>query len=178
VAFIRNLVPILALALLGATYSTVVASTLMFGFTRFMYPSFSAIHCLLFGSIISSTDPVSVLGMVRYVFLECCTYSQLPPTVDRNLYMMIFGESALNDAVSIILYRFFSSLAADPEYATSGVSPRLLAQSFATSIFIFIGSSVVGVGTALVFAKITKHIKAPEAPSTYRFSVAFINASL
>lgn len=56
----------------------------------------------VFGALISSTDPVTVLSL-------------LPEDVDKRLYMFIFGESALNDAVAIILYRFFVGLQADAD---------------------------------------------------------------
>uniref|UniRef100_A0A7I4EK79 Cation/H+ exchanger transmembrane domain-containing protein n=1 Tax=Physcomitrium patens TaxID=3218 RepID=A0A7I4EK79_PHYPA len=47
----------------------------------------------IFGSIISATDPVSVLA----VFQELGT--------DVNLYALVLGESVLNDAVAVSLYR-------------------------------------------------------------------------
>jgi sodium/hydrogen exchanger 8 len=50
-------------------------------------------EAMVFGAMISSTDPVTVLSL-------------LPEGVDHRLYMLIFGESALNDAVSMILYEF------------------------------------------------------------------------
>ena len=51
----------------------------------------SFIDCLLFGAIISATDPVTVLA----VFKEL--------KVDVNLDALLFGESVLNDAVAIVL---------------------------------------------------------------------------
>jgi NhaP-type Na+/H+ or K+/H+ antiporter len=48
-------------------------------------------ECLLFGSIISATDPVTTLA----IFSE--------QNLDMNLYSLVFGESVLNDAVSIII---------------------------------------------------------------------------
>ncbi|OAE27685.1 hypothetical protein AXG93_1080s1010 [Marchantia polymorpha subsp. ruderalis] len=48
---------------------------------------------LIFGSLISATDPVTVLG----IFQELGS--------DVNLYALVFGESVLNDAVAISLYR-------------------------------------------------------------------------
>uniref|UniRef100_A0A3Q3NLQ7 Cation/H+ exchanger transmembrane domain-containing protein n=1 Tax=Labrus bergylta TaxID=56723 RepID=A0A3Q3NLQ7_9LABR len=47
--------------------------------------------CLLFGAIMSATDPVSVL----------CLLSELH--VDPDLHTLLFGESVLNDAVAIVL---------------------------------------------------------------------------
>lgn len=55
--------------------------------------TFTFIDCLLFGALISATDPVTVLAI----------FSDLH--VDVNLYALVFGESVLNDAVAIVLSR-------------------------------------------------------------------------
>ena len=52
---------------------------------------FGYVDCLLFGAIISATDPVTVLA----VFKEL--------KVDVDLDALMFGESVLNDAVAIVL---------------------------------------------------------------------------
>ncbi len=114
----------------------------MYLFSRLLTEhGWTAIESLVFGSLISSTDPVTVLSL-------------LPANVDKRLYMCIFGESALNDAVAIILYRFFTGLQADAD--NLGVLPFFI--SILASFGVFLGSFVVGVVCALVFAKITKHV--------------------
>ncbi|KAL0363086.1 UNVERIFIED_CONTAM: Sodium/hydrogen exchanger 6 [Sesamum calycinum] len=54
------------------------------------------VECLMFGALISATDPVTVLS----IFQELGT--------DVNLYALVFGESVLNDAMAISLYRTMS----------------------------------------------------------------------
>ncbi|AAF68127.1 F20B17.4 [Arabidopsis thaliana] len=58
------------------------------------------VECLMFGSLISATDPVTVLS----IFQELGS--------DVNLYALVFGESVLNDADEIVtlLIRSFSFL--------------------------------------------------------------------
>ncbi|KAI3949267.1 hypothetical protein MKW92_041271 [Papaver armeniacum] len=56
------------------------------------------VECLMFGALISATDPVTVLS----IFQELGT--------DMNLYALVFGESVLNDAMAISLYRTMSSV--------------------------------------------------------------------
>lgn len=50
------------------------------------------IECLVFGSTLSATDPVTILAIFNQY------------KVDPKLYTIIFGESLLNDAVSIVMY--------------------------------------------------------------------------
>jgi sodium/hydrogen exchanger 8 len=95
----------------------------------------------VFGALISSTDPVTVLSL-------------LPEDVDKRLYMFIFGESALNDAVAIILYRFFVGLQADADNLS--IFPFFF--SVIASFGVFSGSFIVGVIFALIYAKVTKHV--------------------
>ena len=54
--------------------------------------SLSLVDCLIFGSTLSATDPVTILAIFN-------TYK-----VDPQLYSVIFGESILNDAVSIVMF--------------------------------------------------------------------------
>ena len=51
------------------------------------------VYSLLFGSLISATDPVTVLAIFHDLH------------VDVDLYSLVFGESVMNDAVAIVLYR-------------------------------------------------------------------------
>ncbi|KAJ3203903.1 hypothetical protein HDU82_006225, partial [Entophlyctis luteolus] len=157
VSFFYNIHTILSLAFAGALFSTFVCSALMYLFSQWIYP-WTFIESLVFGSLISSTDPVTVLSL-------------LPSSVDRRLYMIIFGESALNDAVAIILYRFFTGFA-DPT-AKLGIGP------FITSVFasaaVFFGSFLVGIFIALIFAKITKHFKIEEG-SVYEVTMLILFA--
>lgn len=57
------------------------------GFKKSIIPS------LLFGSLISATDPVTVLAIFHDLH------------VDFDLYSLVFGESVMNDAVAIVLFR-------------------------------------------------------------------------
>lgn len=54
--------------------------------------SLTIIECLLFGSTLSATDPVTILAIFNALH------------VDPKLYSVIFGESILNDAVAIVMF--------------------------------------------------------------------------
>ncbi|KAI9358899.1 Sodium/hydrogen exchanger family-domain-containing protein [Zopfochytrium polystomum] len=158
VSFFSNFFTIFALAFAGALFSTFTCSVMMYFFSKAVFP-WSFVESLVFGSLISSTDPVTVLSL-------------LPSTVDRRLYMLIFGESALNDAVSIILYRFFTGLA-DPK-TRLGVGPFFV--SVFQSAGVFVGSFIVGVLIGLAFAWITKHAKTAENSTVYEMTMLLVFA--
>ncbi|OXB56924.1 hypothetical protein ASZ78_012363 [Callipepla squamata] len=95
--FFRNLGSILAYAFLGTAVSCFIIGNLMYGVVKLMKlvgqlsDKFYYTDCLLFGAIISATDPVTVLAI----------FNELHADVD--LYALLFGESVLNDAVAIVL---------------------------------------------------------------------------
>lgn len=67
---------------------------LMYGLIQIMphlKTSFTFLDTLYFGALISSTDPLTILAIFNDLH------------VDVNLYALVFGESVLNDAVSIVL---------------------------------------------------------------------------
>ncbi|XP_073520861.1 sodium/hydrogen exchanger 4 [Phyllobates terribilis] len=63
----------------------------------FALSDISLLQCLLFGSLISAVDPVAVLAVFEEI------------SVNEQLYMMIFGESLLNDGITVVLYNIFIS---------------------------------------------------------------------
>lgn len=63
----------------------------LLGFEGF---SLTIIECLLFGSTLSATDPVTILAIFNALH------------VDPKLYSVIFGESILNDAVAIVMFEY------------------------------------------------------------------------
>ena len=54
--------------------------------------SLSLLDSMIFGSVLSATDAVTILTVFQTL------------KVDPKLYSIIFGESILNDAVAIVLY--------------------------------------------------------------------------
>ena len=92
-------VPVLLLATLGTLISTLmVACGLYLVLPLFGLP-LNFIYCLLFGSLISPTDPVAVLGIL--------TKAGLPKALETN----IVGESLFNDGVGVVLFATVLSVA-------------------------------------------------------------------
>ncbi|XVF38993.1 hypothetical protein REPUB_Repub20aG0150700 [Reevesia pubescens] len=95
--FFSNFGAIVTFAILGTFIASVVTGVLVYlgGLIYLMY-GLPFVECLMFGALISATDPVTVLS----IFQELGT--------DTNLYALVFGESVLNDAMAISLYRVVS----------------------------------------------------------------------
>ena len=89
---------------------------------------------LLFGALISAVDPVATLSIMGNAELRC----------DPLLYSLVFGESVLNDAIAISLFRTFANYY-DPE------GPDLTEAQIPSALLSFITVSAlsIGVGVAL-----------------------------
>uniref|UniRef100_A0A8C1JGR0 Sodium/hydrogen exchanger n=1 Tax=Cyprinus carpio TaxID=7962 RepID=A0A8C1JGR0_CYPCA len=106
---------------------------------------------LLFGSLIAAVDPVAVIAVFEEVH------------VNEVLFILVFGESLLNDGVTVVLYNVF-----DAFVALGG--PRIDAEEIFKGIFSFVvvafGGSFLGVVFAVLLSlltRCTKHIQIIEA---------------
>ncbi|KAI8342616.1 sodium/hydrogen exchanger 3 [Chlamydoabsidia padenii] len=91
--FFYNFGTILTFAMVGTFIAAVVTGVLTFLFALLHLEgiNISFLDSMIFGSILSATDPVTILAI----------FSQLH--VDPQLFSIISGESLLNDAVAIVL---------------------------------------------------------------------------
>lgn len=101
---------------------------------------------LLFGAIISAVDPVAVIAVFNEI------------NVNLNLYILVFGESLLNDGMAVVLYQIMQELNvlwdADKSfrYLTSGNI------GFASAMFFYVagGGVLIGFLFGLVTSYLTK----------------------
>ncbi len=84
--------PITLLATLGVVISIVIVATLTWAAFRFFGIHFRAIDCLLFGALVSPTDPISVLALLKKI------------GAPRPLEIQIAGESLFNDGVGVAIF--------------------------------------------------------------------------
>ena len=89
-----------------STLSVVISTFLVGGIFFVLLPLFGIlipfIHCLLFGALISPTDPIAVLGILKQA------------KVPRSLEMKIAGESLFNDGVAVVVFLTVLKVAVDP----------------------------------------------------------------
>ncbi|CAL0309165.1 unnamed protein product [Lupinus luteus] len=137
--FFSNFGAIVTFAIFGTFVSSIVTGVLVYlgGLIYLMY-RLPLVECLMFGALISATDPVTVLS----IFQELGT--------DVNLYALVFGESVLNDAMAISLYRTMSMVKADP----SGQNLFMVVIRFLETFF---GSMSAGVGVGFTSALLFKY---------------------
>lgn len=90
--FFANIVPILTYAILGTAISAFIMGFSLFilGQADLIY-SLTVTESFAFGSIVSAVDPVATLAIFQAL------------KVDGQVYMLVFGESMLNDAMSVRL---------------------------------------------------------------------------
>jgi len=97
--FFDHLGTILLFAIVGTIFNTFTIGLSLWacGLTGIYGFEIPLLEILIFSALISAVDPVAVLTVFEEIH------------VDRVLYIIVFGESLLNDAVSIVLYNTFSS---------------------------------------------------------------------
>ncbi len=84
------------LVLFLATFGVVVSTFLVGGLTWLVLSAFelhvSYIYCLLFGALISPTDPIAVMGILKQA------------GAPKSLEIKIAGESLFNDGVGVVIF--------------------------------------------------------------------------
>ncbi len=83
---------IITFSTIGVLISTFVIAALMYLVTGWFRMPIDFIYCLLFGALISPTDPIAVLGVLKK--------AKIPPTLE----MKISGESLFNDGVAVVVF--------------------------------------------------------------------------
>ena len=99
--FFRHIKPIISFAVIGTAFSGFVTGMILWGASSLGLTGDVDINLwelLTFGSLITATDTVSVLGVLN------------AKQVNPHLFSLVFGESAFNDAVAIVLFQSFSHL--------------------------------------------------------------------
>ncbi|MDO6472029.1 sodium:proton antiporter [Maribacter sp. 1_MG-2023] len=132
--------PILVFSTLGVLVSTFLVGTSMYYLLQLIGMNISFIYCLLFGSLISPTDPIAVLGILKNA------------GAPKQLETKIVGESLFNDGVGVVVFLTIFKLAAATEVA---VGPLDILELFGVEV---IGGVALGLALGWVTWKLMKSI--------------------
>ncbi|XP_031788575.1 sodium/hydrogen exchanger 3 isoform X6 [Nasonia vitripennis] len=130
--FFDHLGTILLFAVIGTIFNT-----LSIGFTLWLIGRSGFFSCetpildmLLFAALISAVDPVAVLAVFEEIH------------VNEILYIVVFGESLLNDAVTVVLYHMFEAYS---EMGHHRISYSDILSGLASFFVVAIGGTIIGV---------------------------------
>lgn len=130
-SFRRDLFPIFSFAILGTFFSAIAVGFITYYLTKWgSGTSLPFLDSLMFGSLISSIDPVATLGILSGVGVS-----------ERDtIYTLVFGESLLNDGVAIVLFDTLAKHLGDKAVVDHATAWEILGKFCAISF----GSIVVG----------------------------------
>jgi CPA1 family monovalent cation:H+ antiporter len=104
------------LATFGVVASTFIVGSLAWVVLNALGIEVNYLYCLLFGALISPTDPIAVLGILKT--------ARVPKTLETK----ITGESLFNDGVGVVVFLVILGLATGSNEATVEGIGLLLAQ--------------------------------------------------
>ncbi|MBD80779.1 MAG: sodium:proton antiporter [Crocinitomicaceae bacterium] len=123
------------LAIVGTLMSTFLIGTAIYYFLGLFDLGYevSFIYCLLFGALISPTDPIAVLAILKTT------------NISKNLQIKIEGESLFNDGIGVVVFLTILAIATGGGHGHGG------GEMTASSVAMLFGQEVFG-GVILGFA--------------------------
>ena len=135
---VKNLLPVSALAIPG-----LIISTLIIGFLMCKWTPLGLGVAMLFGALISATDPVAVIALFNEI------------GAPKRLTMLVDGESLFNDATAIVAFNIVMAM------IVSGVTMNYvtLSQAAFNFIYVFVGGVIAGVIIGFILTRIINMAK-------------------
>ncbi|XP_076170798.1 na[+]/H[+] hydrogen exchanger 2 isoform X2 [Ptiloglossa arizonensis] len=130
--FFDHLGTILLFAVVGTIFNTlsIGASLWVLGKSGLFGCETPILDMFLFSALISAVDPVAVLAVFEEIH------------VNEILYIVVFGESLLNDAVTVVLYHMFEAYT---EMGPSRILYTDVLSGLASFFVVAIGGTIIGV---------------------------------
>ena len=131
--FFDHLGTVLLMAVIGTMWNTfsIGGSLYLVGLTGcFGDDPPNVLETFLFSSLISAVDPVAVLALFEEI------------QADEILHMIVFGESLLNDAVTVVLYEMFESYT---EIGMDNLTTTDVFAGIAEFFVVALGGTLVGI---------------------------------
>ncbi|XP_039365591.1 sodium/hydrogen exchanger 2 [Mauremys reevesii] len=140
--FFENFGTIFWYAVVGTLWNSIGIGLSLFAICQieiFGLTDITLLQSLLFGSLISAVDPVAVLAVFENIH------------VNEQLYILVFGESLLNDAITVVLYNLFKTFCQMRTIETIDVFAGI-----AKFVVVGIGGVLIGIFLGFVAAFTTR----------------------
>lgn len=128
------------LATVSVAISTVLVGYGMYGITHLVGIDLPLYYCLVFGALISPTDPIAVLGILKTA------------NAPKALEMKIAGEALFNDGMAIVLFFITLGLVSGQQEA---LSPQMISLYFVQQ---GLGGIVLGLIMGWITARIIRGV--------------------
>jgi monovalent cation:H+ antiporter, CPA1 family len=132
-----------ALALVGTALSTLIIGFGSWQLLSLLGMAIPVSYCLLFGALISPTDPIAVLGLLKS--------AKVPQTVEAT----IAGESLFNDGVGVVLFALVLEMLETGAAPTFGAGLELFAREA-------LGGAIFGLAVGYFVYRVLRTIDAPQ----------------
>uniref|UniRef100_A0A8C7ET14 Sodium/hydrogen exchanger n=1 Tax=Neovison vison TaxID=452646 RepID=A0A8C7ET14_NEOVI len=166
--FFENIGTIFWYAVVGTLWNSIGIGVSLYGICQieaFGLSDITLLQNLLFGSLISAVDPVAVLAVFENIH------------VNEQLYILVFGESLLNDAVTVVLYNLFKSFCQMKTIETIDVFAGI-----ANFFVVGIGGVLIGIFLGFIAAfttRFTHNIRVIEPLFVFLYSyLSYITAEM
>ncbi|MGR9052522.1 MAG: cation:proton antiporter [Gammaproteobacteria bacterium] len=136
-ALLKDLIPVLVMAIPG-----MLVSAALVGLGLMASLNLDLTVALLFGALISATDPVAVIALFKEL------------GVDRRLTVLVEGESLFNDATAIVLFNIMLAFVLSGKFAPSD-SLTAIADFF----HVFFGGVIIGIGTGILMSELIVRLR-------------------
>jgi CPA1 family monovalent cation:H+ antiporter len=101
------------LATVSVVISTLLVGYAMYALTRMLHINLPFYYCFVFGALISPTDPIAVMGVLRTA------------NAPKSLEVKIAGEALFNDGMGIVLFFVALGIASGAQEALSATTISL-----------------------------------------------------
>jgi len=127
------------LATVGILLCTFLVGGFIYGVAHLLGLDLPFIYCLLFGSLISPTDPIAVLAILKSA------------NAPKSLETKITGESLFNDGVAVVVFTIIAGIATGSHEPAFGAIALLFLEEA-------VGGALFGLGTGYIAYRLLKTV--------------------
>jgi CPA1 family monovalent cation:H+ antiporter len=130
----RHTIGIASLAIGAVLFTTIVVAVV----TRLLFPSWPWAACAALGAIVAPPDAVSARAVLQRV------------TLPRRLRILLEGESLLNDATGLVLFRFAIAAGVTGSFSATDVVGGFMLLAG--------GGALVGIAVGMIWVKLVRRL--------------------